>query len=84
LATFWCLPGGLVDMDWLKKVIEKKENNIERYPKEFYENWLLLVSDFGTKSSSHRFDRIDYSGIKTKFDKIYLYSFRADEIEIVK
>ncbi|PKB15208.1 hypothetical protein [Flavobacterium sp. 5] len=73
-----------VDMEWLKDVIEKKENNIERYQKQFYENWLLLVSDFGTKASSHRFDRIDYSGIKTKFDKIYLYSFRADKIEIVK
>lgn len=73
-----------IDMKWLKQVIENKENNIERYQKEFDENWLLLVSDFGTKASSHRFDIIDYSGIKTKFDKIYLYSFRADTIEIVK
>lgn len=73
-----------IDMEWLNEVIEKKENNIERYQKKFYENWLLLVSDFGTKASSHRFDKIDYSEIKTKFDKIYLYSFRADEIEILK
>ena len=73
-----------VDMEWLKAVIEKKEKNIDRYPKEFNENWLLLVSDFGTKASTHRFDGIDYSEIETKFDKVYLYSFRADEVEIVK
>lgn len=73
-----------IDMEWLTEVIEKKENNIERYQNKFSENWLLLVSDFGTKASSHRFDKIDFSEIKTKFDKIYLYSFRADEIEILK
>lgn len=73
-----------IDIEWLKGIITKKENNIERYPKEFYENWLLLVSDFGTKASSHRVDKINFSGIETKFDKVYLYSFRSDEIVIVK
>jgi hypothetical protein len=73
-----------IDMNWLQGIISKKEKNIERYPKEFYENWLLLVSDFGTKASAHDFDRIDLSRIKTAFDKVYLYSFRPDEIEIVK
>ncbi len=73
-----------IDMNWLQGVISKKEKNIERYPKEFYQNWLLLVSDFGTKASAHNFDRIDLSRIKTTFDKVYLYSFMPDEVEIVK
>ena len=73
-----------IDMDWLQKVITKKENNIQRYPKIFYENWLLLVSDFGTKSSAHRFDHIDFSQIKTKFDKVYIYNFRPDEVGSIK
>ena len=73
-----------IDMDWLQGIISKKENNIERYPKEFHQNWLLLVSDFGTKASAHNFDQIDLSSIKTKFDKVYLYNFMPDKIEIVK
>lgn len=73
-----------IDMDWLQSVISKKEKNIERYPKEFHENWLLLVSDFGTKASTHNFNRIDFTQIKTVFDRVYLYSYMTDSVEIVK
>lgn len=73
-----------IDMKWLQDVIDKKENNIKKYPEKYNEDWLLLVSDFGTKSSAHRFDRIDFSKIQTRFDKVYLYSFSADEVEIIK
>lgn len=73
-----------IDIDWLQNVIEKKESNISRYPKKYHENWLLLVSDFGTKSSAHRFDHIDFSQIKTKFDKVYIYNFMPDEVGRVK
>lgn len=73
-----------IDMNWLKGVISKKENNITKYPKEFDENWLLLVSDFGTKASANRTDFIDFSVINSDFDKIYLYSYRADEVQQIK
>ncbi|KAA1244554.1 hypothetical protein [Aquimarina sp. RZ0] len=72
-----------MNMGWFGEVISNKEKNIKRYPKGFDENWLLLVSDFGTKASTHCYDRIDFSNIKTEFDKIYLYSYMADEIEII-
>jgi len=73
-----------VDMKWLKSIIEKKEKNIVNYQKEYQENWLLLVSDFGTKASANRTDFIDFSVIESKFDKIYIHSYIADEITIIK
>lgn len=73
-----------IDMEWLKGIIKKKEMNIEKYPKQYEQNWLLMVSDFGTKASSTRTDFIDFSTIQTKFDKIFIYSYMADEITIVK
>jgi hypothetical protein len=73
-----------IDMNWLTSVIDKKGKNIKKYSKEFDENWLLLVSDFGTKASANRTDFIDFSIIKSDFDKIYLYSYRADEVHQIK
>lgn len=73
-----------IDMNWLQNIISKKDNNIERYPKEYDENWLLLVSDFGTKASANRTDFLDFSVIESKFDKIFIYSYRADEVTIIK
>lgn len=73
-----------IDMRRLKKVIEKKEQNIKKYSKKYGENWLLLISDFGTKASANRTDSVDFSIIESKFDKIYIYSYMADEVTIVK
>lgn len=73
-----------INMDWLKSIIKKKELNISKYSKKYEENWLLLVSDFGTKASANRTDFIDFSVIDSKFDKIYIYSYMADEVTIVK
>lgn len=73
-----------IDMDWLQSIINKKESNIKNYSNQFYENWLLLVSDFGTKASANRTDLVDFSIIKTKFDKVYIHNYIADEVTIVK
>ena len=73
-----------IDIEWLKGIIKKKEQNIDKYLKKYDQNWLLLVSDFGTKASANRTDFIDFSDIENKFDKIYIYSYMADEVTIVK
>jgi hypothetical protein len=73
-----------IDVNWLQKIILKKENNLGKYANNFNENWLLLVSNFGTKPSAYRTDFIDFSVIKSKFDKIYLYCYREDEVQIIK
>lgn len=73
-----------IDTNWLKTIINKKEQNIVKYSKKYDENWLLMVSDFGTKASAIRADNIDFSFIESKFDKIYIYSFIADEVTIIK
>lgn len=73
-----------INIEWFQNIITRKEKNIKNYPENLDENWLLLVSNFGTKASTHNYDRIDFSQIKTTFDKVYLYSFMSDKIEIVK
>lgn len=73
-----------IDMNWLQNVISKKENNILKYAKEYEENWLLMVANFGTKASANRTDLTDFSVIKSKFDKIYIHNHIADEVTIVK
>ncbi|HAO07547.1 MAG TPA: hypothetical protein DCQ50_11245 [Chryseobacterium sp.] len=73
-----------IDMDWLKGIIKRKEQNISKYTKSYDENWLLLVSDFGTKASASRTDFIDFSVVESKFDKIYIHSYMADEVTTVK
>ena len=73
-----------IDKAWFNGVIKKKEKNITHYKGDFHEHWLLMVSDFGAKSSSKRFDGFDFSEIITKFDRIYLYSLRPDNITQMK
>jgi hypothetical protein len=73
-----------IDTEWLKGIIKKKEQNIDKYVKKYAENWLLLVSDFGTEASANRTDYIDFSFIESKFDKIYIHSYMTDEVTTVK
>jgi len=73
-----------IDMKWLQSIITKKEQNIVKYSGNFDGHWLLLVSDFGTKASANRTDLIDFSIIKSKFDKIYIHNYRADEVTLIK
>ena len=73
-----------IDKDWFKGIIHKKEQNISNYNGTFDENWLLLVSDFGTEASTKSFYGFDFSEITTQFDKIYLYSYMPDNITVVK
>lgn len=64
-----------VKMEWLTKRIRTKEKNISKYKETFDENWLLLISNFGTKSSAHRFDFLDFKTIETEFEKIFVYKY---------
>jgi hypothetical protein len=73
-----------IDADWFKGVIRNKEKNIRKYPKQFDENWLLLVADFGTQASTNSFYGFDFSEIESEFDKIYMYSYMPDSITVVK
>ncbi|OPB97917.1 hypothetical protein [Elizabethkingia occulta] len=73
-----------IDMNWLQSIISKKDKNIDKYLQKFDENWLLLVSDFGTEASTNDFVDIDFSIIKSRFDKIYIYSYMMDQVITVK
>lgn len=74
----------MIDKEWFIDVIKRKEQNISKYVNKFDENWLLLVSDFGTEASTKSFAGFDFSEITTQFDKVYLYSFMPNSITIVK
>lgn len=69
-----------VDINWVKEKILEKEILLEKYSKVFDENWLLLISNFGFKSDTHRFYYLKQEKIESKFDKIYLYKYRDKEI----
>lgn len=74
----------LVNVDWLTKKIKEKEEKIANYRQSFDENWLLLISNTGTKPSAHRFDFLDFSQIETRFEKVFVYKFIESKIiEIV-
>lgn len=73
-----------VNFNWLKKIVSQKEENIKRYRETFDENWLLLTSTFGTKSSSFHFDYINFDELQTKFDRVYVYKYFEDSIIEVK
>jgi hypothetical protein len=69
-----------IDIDWVKGVIRDKEKNLNSYRHNFKENWLLLIANFGHQSSAHRFSHLKQEKIETKFDKVYLYKYRDEEI----
>ena len=71
-------------MEWLTERILEKEKNLKKYKDNFDENWLLLSSNFGTKSSASRFDFLDFKEIKTDFDKILVYKYMPNETITIK
>jgi len=73
-----------VKMEWLTERIIEKEKNLKKYKDNFDENWLLLSSNFGTKSSASRFDFLDFKEIKTDFDKIFVYKYMPNETITIK
>lgn len=73
-----------VNFTWLKDVIAQKEKNITKYGETFDENWLLLTSTFGTKSSAFHFDYINFSELQTKFNRVYIYKYFEDSVIEVK
>ena len=69
-----------IDKKFLMDRISKKEKNIHRYPKNYLNNWLLLVSDIGHESSAHMFDALSRDYSKSKFDKIFVYQLWENKI----
>lgn len=66
-----------ISLDWLKNKILLKEESIKKYKKQSDENWLLLISNFWGKSSTHDFDFLTSQDINTlsntAFDKVFVY-----------
>ena len=72
-----------VDTNWLKQRIKSKEDCISKYQRAFDEKWLLLVANFGHKSSTHGFDSLGASTFESSFDRIYLYTYMNNAITLL-
>lgn len=73
-----------IDPSWIKKVIEGKEAMLDKYQKTFTERWLLMVANFGDKSSTHDIFFLDMSDLQTKFDHVYLYKYMDNTYQKIK
>lgn len=73
-----------VDFNLLKGVIINKEKKIKKYSEKFDENWLVMVANFGTKSSARRFDYINYEDLKSAFNRIFVYKYFENNIIKIK
>ena len=69
-----------IDEEWLMKKIASKGEKIKKYEKTFDENWLLLISSLGHKSSAHDFAFMNIKPIPSLFDRIYIYEYMQDRI----
>lgn len=67
-----------IDIQWLKTIIQEKENRLSFYKTSFDQNWLLLLANFGHKSSTYEFDYLKLTDYHSKFDRIYLYKYIDD------
>jgi hypothetical protein len=72
------------DRDWLSERIMQKEQKIPRYPEKYDSNWLLFLSNLGSKSSAHRYDFMDFDSLQTTFDKIFIYQSQDGSVTVVK
>lgn len=69
-----------VDVNWIKEIIAQKESLIDKYKRQSDEKWLLLASNFGYRSDTHRFDYLHQEKFESRFDKVYLFKYRDKEI----
>lgn len=70
--------------EWMTKRIIRKQENISKYAEKFDENWLLLISNTGSKSSANRFDYVDFKEIQTDFERVYVYKYIENETIQIK
>jgi hypothetical protein len=73
-----------IDPEWIQANIDQKERNLSKYAAAYQENWLLLVSNFGHKSSTHDYYFLQQRGIQTAFDQVYIYRYMDNTISKLK
>jgi hypothetical protein len=73
-----------IDLEWLHERILQKEQKLRQYPEAYDSNWLLFLSNLGSKSSAHRYDFLDFGSLQTTFDKIFIYQSQDGSITVVK
>jgi hypothetical protein len=72
------------DFKIIDDVINSKEKGLNKYKQDFKENWLVIAANFGKRSGAYDFLFIDDYKANTKFDKVFIYNLRENEIINIK
>lgn len=67
-----------IDPEWMAGVVKRKESALSKYRHQYDQSWLLMVCDFGYKSSAFRFEKIRSSRMATDFDRVFVFQHRDD------
>jgi hypothetical protein len=73
-----------LDPTWLRMKIQAKNDLIPNYRKTSDQNWLVMISNYGHKSSALDFRNIVIDTNHFKFDKIYIFEYLSQIIHVIK
>ena len=73
-----------VEHKMIENIIKAKEKGLQKYQSQFKENWLVITSNYGERSSANDFAFFKGYNGETKFDKVYVYSLRENEVITLK
>lgn len=69
-----------INESWFLEVVERKEKAVHKYKSRFDEAWLLMVANFGSKSSYYQFSQLQQARFNSSpFDRIYIYKYMEDQ-----
>lgn len=73
-----------IDEIWFAEKISRKEEILKTYRDQFEENWLVLLANFGHRSTAFQFPNLKGDFNSSPFDKIFIYNYMPDTIKVIK
>lgn len=69
-----------IDVDWLLQRMNEKQEKIKNYKRNTDLKWLVMVSNYGQKSSSVEFRGLKIPIDEYDFDKIFIFEYMSKKI----
>lgn len=73
-----------VDQTWFAEKIRRKEEILKTYSDQFEENWLILLANFGYKSTAYQFPDLQKEFKSSAFDRIFIFNYMPDTVVVLK
>jgi hypothetical protein len=73
-----------IDQNTFSQSILSKEKKLHSYIGNYQENWLLLTTNFGHKSTAYRYDMLEKNFGDSDFDKIFILKDGQYELITIK